>query len=253
MTQRIDLNSDLGEECGDDEAMLSLVSSANIACGGHAGDSETMFQTLTLAAHNGVVVGGPSRLSRPAGLRPAHHPDEQPGDREDGGGPDRRPSWRSPPSFPSRSATSRPTARSATSPPVTPVSQRPSSKRCSPSIRAWRCWRSREPRWSGSPGRPAWRPIPRCSPIAGTSRTASSCPEDEPGAMLHDPGEATDRAPRVPRQWADAGRRGEPIPLAADSICVHGDSDIAVAMTRRLRHELVAAGIRPTGFAASGG
>ena len=37
--------------------MLSLVSSANIACGGHAGDPETMFATLRLAAERGVAVG----------------------------------------------------------------------------------------------------------------------------------------------------------------------------------------------------
>jgi len=58
----IDLNSDLGESfgpwsMGDDAAMLGIVSSANVACGGHASDSATMFETLTLAADNGVCVG----------------------------------------------------------------------------------------------------------------------------------------------------------------------------------------------------
>ena len=59
---QIDLNSDLGEgfgpwAMGDDAAMLSLVTSANIACGGHASDPETMFTTLRQAAERGVVVG----------------------------------------------------------------------------------------------------------------------------------------------------------------------------------------------------
>jgi 5-oxoprolinase (ATP-hydrolysing) subunit A len=59
---RIDLNSDLGEGfgpwgMGDDAAMLGLVTSANIACGGHASDPETMFRTLSEAASRGVVVG----------------------------------------------------------------------------------------------------------------------------------------------------------------------------------------------------
>ena len=58
----IDLNSDLGEgfgpwSMGDDATMLALVTSANIACGGHASDPETMFATLTLAAKHGVSVG----------------------------------------------------------------------------------------------------------------------------------------------------------------------------------------------------
>jgi UPF0271 protein len=59
---KIDLNSDLGEgygpwAMGDDAALLGIVTSANIACGGHAGDPETMFQTLSQAVAQGVVVG----------------------------------------------------------------------------------------------------------------------------------------------------------------------------------------------------
>jgi UPF0271 protein len=42
---------------GDDAQILDCVTSANIACGGHAGDPETMFRTLRLAAHKGVRVG----------------------------------------------------------------------------------------------------------------------------------------------------------------------------------------------------
>lgn len=58
----IDLNSDLGEgfgpwSMGSDEAMLEVVTSANVACGGHAGDPETMYRTLRLAAEHGVMVG----------------------------------------------------------------------------------------------------------------------------------------------------------------------------------------------------
>lgn len=58
----IDLNADLGESfgrwvLGDDEAMLALVSSANVACGFHAGDPATLLRTVTAAAERGVVVG----------------------------------------------------------------------------------------------------------------------------------------------------------------------------------------------------
>ncbi|HEY9013073.1 MAG TPA: 5-oxoprolinase subunit PxpA [Devosia sp.] len=53
----IDLNADLGEGIGNDEAMLELVSSANIACGGHAGDSISMVVALRAARANGVAVG----------------------------------------------------------------------------------------------------------------------------------------------------------------------------------------------------
>src|SRR3954471_17702733 len=58
----IDLNSDLGEgfgiwRLGDDEALLSIVTSANVACGFHAGDPSTMRRVTTLAAARQVRVG----------------------------------------------------------------------------------------------------------------------------------------------------------------------------------------------------
>ncbi|UHS63399.1 LamB/YcsF family protein [Agrobacterium vaccinii] len=58
----IDLNSDLGESygawsMGDDGAMLSVVSSANIACGFHAGDPAGIYRTVKAAAEKGVVIG----------------------------------------------------------------------------------------------------------------------------------------------------------------------------------------------------
>ena len=58
----IDLNADLGESfsawtMGDDAAMLDIVSSANVACGFHAGDPVTMRATCEAAAARGVVIG----------------------------------------------------------------------------------------------------------------------------------------------------------------------------------------------------
>lgn len=54
---RIDLNADLGEGCGDDDALLAIVTSANIACGAHAGDAATMDATVRSAIHHGVAIG----------------------------------------------------------------------------------------------------------------------------------------------------------------------------------------------------
>ena len=58
----IDMNSDLGEgfgawSIGDDKAVLSSVSSANVACGYHAGDPSIMRETIKLCAEQGVAVG----------------------------------------------------------------------------------------------------------------------------------------------------------------------------------------------------
>ena len=55
--REMDLNADLGEGGGEDAAFLGLVSSANIACGGHAGDDETMRRTIDLALASGVAIG----------------------------------------------------------------------------------------------------------------------------------------------------------------------------------------------------
>ncbi|MFE6828816.1 LamB/YcsF family protein [Streptomyces sp. NPDC057690] len=61
-TTAIDLNADLGEGFGrweltDDERLLSVVSSANVACGFHAGDAVTMRRVCDLAAERGVTIG----------------------------------------------------------------------------------------------------------------------------------------------------------------------------------------------------
>jgi UPF0271 protein len=62
MTSRIDLNCDMGESfgaftIGDDAAMLNLVTTANIACGFHAGDPVVMRRTIRMAKEKGVAVG----------------------------------------------------------------------------------------------------------------------------------------------------------------------------------------------------
>jgi UPF0271 protein len=66
---RIDVNCDMGESFGvydigaDEEALLGLVSSANVACGFHAGDPRIIDRTVSLAAKHGVAVGA----------HPSHH------------------------------------------------------------------------------------------------------------------------------------------------------------------------------------
>src|SRR5829696_5819346 len=58
----VDLNADVGESygawtLGDDDAVLDVVTSANVACGFHAGDPLTLLRTVGAAAARGVVVG----------------------------------------------------------------------------------------------------------------------------------------------------------------------------------------------------
>ncbi|MEO0918377.1 MAG: 5-oxoprolinase subunit PxpA, partial [Pseudomonadota bacterium] len=58
----VDLNADMGESfgpwvMGDDESLLKIVSSANIACGAHAGDPDVMAKTMRVAKEDGVGIG----------------------------------------------------------------------------------------------------------------------------------------------------------------------------------------------------
>ncbi len=57
MDRHLDLNADLGEEVTDDEALLTLVTSANVACGYHAGNAGIMRRVCEQAAELGVSVG----------------------------------------------------------------------------------------------------------------------------------------------------------------------------------------------------
>ena len=69
---RIDLNADLGESfgawrMGDDGAMLDIVTSANVACGFHAGDPATIDRTVRVAVEHAICIvhdgGGPEKTS----------------------------------------------------------------------------------------------------------------------------------------------------------------------------------------------
>lgn len=79
----VDLNADMGESfgpwtMGDDAHLLQIVTSANVACGGHAGDADVMAATMRMAHENGVGIGahpgfmdiagfGRNRMSVPRG------------------------------------------------------------------------------------------------------------------------------------------------------------------------------------------
>lgn len=65
---RIDLNCDLGEGTGADAELMPLITSANIACGGHAGDAVTMKAAVELAHSHGVTIGAHPSLADRAGF-----------------------------------------------------------------------------------------------------------------------------------------------------------------------------------------
>jgi UPF0271 protein len=250
----IDLNSDLGEgfgpwAMGDDVTMLSLVSSANVACGGHAGDPETMFRTLSVAAKNGVTVGA--------------HPGYF--DREGFG---RRTILMALDEI-TRMVAAQIGALQGVAV-LVPVEVRyvkahgalanlaardadvagaiiSAVQQIDPTLPVLAISGTQIERVARSVGAPVFSEI---FADRGYLSTGELVPRNQPGALIRDAREATDRL----LSYLDTGLMpvvdGDPIPLAAHSICVHGDSEGAVAMTRMIREELLAAGVQPTGFAA---
>lgn len=56
-SKKIDINCDLGEGIGNETELMPYISSCSIACGGHAGDAETIREVLSLAKKHGVKIG----------------------------------------------------------------------------------------------------------------------------------------------------------------------------------------------------
>ncbi|MGY6517826.1 MAG: 5-oxoprolinase subunit PxpA [Lysobacteraceae bacterium] len=75
MAEHIDFNADVGEGCGDDAALIPLLSSASVACGGHAGDAASMAATVALCLRHGVAIGAhPAWPDRTGFGRRRHRP-----------------------------------------------------------------------------------------------------------------------------------------------------------------------------------
>ena len=77
-TSVVDLNSDLGEgfgiwALGDDDALLDVITSANVACGFHAGDPNIMRRVCEAAVSRGVAIGAQVGYRDSGRLRPPQH------------------------------------------------------------------------------------------------------------------------------------------------------------------------------------
>lgn len=240
---RIDLNADLGEDCGaDDAAMLDLVSSANIACGFHAGGSEVMAATVAAAAARGVAIGahvsyrdrehfGRRRLDVPADVLAGDVAEQlralaaccaQAGTRVRYVKPHG--------ALYHAIALDRAQAEAV----VRAIGE------FDPSLPLL-----------GLPGTPAVDAA-RAAGLAtlveafadrAYTPAGGLVPRDRPGAVLDDPALVATRMLGLVRTGVIVAVDGTRIAVAADSICVHGDSPNAVAMTRAVREALTADGL----------
>ncbi|PUB14258.1 LamB/YcsF family protein [Yoonia sediminilitoris] len=248
----IDLNSDLGEgfgpwPMGDDAAMLQIVTSANIACGGHASDPQTMYRTLALAAAHGVTVGA--------------HPGYN--DREGFG---RRVIPMAPDEIgrmvaaqigalmgvaalvPVKVAYVKPHGALANLAAAdTQVAQAifDAIRAIDPDLAILAISGTQLEKVAKAGGAKVYSEI---FADRGYLSSGQLVPRSHPKAMIHDAGEAADRL----LAFLDCGLMpvidGDPIKLDAHSICVHGDGPAAVAMAGEIRQRLSDAGRTPQPF-----
>lgn len=249
---RIDLNSDLGEHygswrMGDDESMLETVTSANIACGFHAGDPKTAFTTVRNAVARGVTVG--AHVAYPDlvgfGRRPMTLPaDELEADviyqigalQALAGAAGTQVRYVKPHGALYNSIAFN-EAEAATV--ISAI------KRVSLEL-ALVCL-------AGSPlveqARAAGlRAVPEAFADRAYEPTGALVARSEPGAVLHEPELVSARMLQLVQRGTVTARDGSTVAVEAESICVHGDSPDAVGMARAVRERLLEAGVELASF-----
>lgn len=244
---RVDLNADVGEGAGYDADLIPLVTSVNVACGAHAGDENVIAATVRLAAAHGVTVG-------------AH------------------------PSFPDREGFGR--REMSLSPDELRATLR-NQVELLRAIAAGEGVRARHVKPHGALYNMAARDMTLAAAVArlvseidpslvlvglaGSAlieagrqvglRTASEVfadrgyrgdgalvPRGQPDAILHDADAVAARALDMARDGVVCATTGERVAIRAETICVHGDTPGAVAMARRVRDVLTAAGVQLRSF-----
>lgn len=247
MTLTMDLNSDLGEgygawRMGDDVAMLAIVSSANVACGFHAGDPLVIRRTVAEAARRGVAIGAhvsyPDRVG--FGRRPMDvTPDELIADviyqigalQGICAAAGTRVSYVKPHGALYNTIATDAIQGDAVIRAILEVD---------PSLALMGL--------AGSPiltraGDAGLRVLAEAFGDRAYAPDGTLVSRRLPGAVLHDPATVAARMLRLARDGVIEAIDGSTLSLRADSICVHGDSADAVAMARGIRNALVAAGI----------
>ncbi|MDD7927938.1 5-oxoprolinase subunit PxpA [Microbacterium thalli] len=242
----MDLNADLGETVdgvptADDGAMFAVVSSASIACGGHAGDETAMRAAVAAAAAAGVAVGAhPSYLDRAgfgrvriavdaAVLRSQVH--EQLVALAAAGGDIR---YVKPHGALYHAATDDPATAAAVAQAVADLSAQ--LGRAVPILGLGGALAAE----AGAAGLPFRH---EAFLDRGYLPGGGLVPRGETGALLHDPDEVAERALRLAAEGVVVAVSGEVVRSEAVSLCLHGDSPGAVAMARAVRAALDSAGV----------
>jgi 5-oxoprolinase (ATP-hydrolysing) subunit A len=250
----IDLNSDLGEgfgvwALGDDEALLGVVTSANVACGFHAGDPDILRRVCGQAAERGVVIGAQVGYHDLAG-------------------------------FGRRAIDVEP--RALTNDVIYQIGAlegfahvagthvryvKPHGAlyntvvhdvgQAAAVVEAILLYDASLP-LMGLPGsvllttakEAGLRTVTEAFADRGYTPEGALIPRAQPGALLHDPRQVAERMIRMVTTGQVQASDGTDITVRADSICVHGDSPGAVGMALAVRRALAAAGVEVRPFAS---
>jgi 5-oxoprolinase (ATP-hydrolysing) subunit A len=250
---RLDLNADVGESfgawtLGDDAAVLDVVTSANVACGFHAGDPLTLRTTCRYAAERGVVVGAQVAYRDLAGFGRRFMdvaPDELTADIIYQLG--------------ALSAVAQVEGTDVAY--VKPhgalynavVHHEAQAKALVDAVVAV----DTSLPVLGLPGslvlqlaeEAGLRAVTEAFADRGYTVDGRLVPRNEPGAVLHDPEEVAARVVRMAREGLVTAVDGTDVELRAESVCIHGDTPGAVAMARAVRTSLEQAGVEIRPFA----
>ena len=252
MGRSIDLNSDLGESygpwsMGDDAAMLSVVNSANIACGGHASDPDTMYETLVMAKENNVTIGAHPGYNDRAGFgrRVIPMSPEQIGcmvAAQIGAlqGIAHLAGTRVEYVKPHGALGNLAAANVEVAAAIVAAIQAIDKNLAVLAISGMQLEVA-----ARDAGAPVYSEI---FADRGYLSSGHLMPRGTEGAMIHDADAAADRLLAVLETGKMPVVDGPPITLAADSICVHGDGPSAVAMAKAIRARLTAAGVALQSF-----
>ncbi|MDE4135090.1 LamB/YcsF family protein [Phaeobacter sp. QD34_3] len=257
MSKTVDLNADMGESfgpwnMGDDEALLDVVSSANIACGFHAGDPDVMARTMARARDNGVGIGAhPGFLDLQGfGRRKMHVPHETLANMV---------------RYQLGAAQGMATAL-GTNVRHLKLHGALSNMACTDYDMARACYQAA---LDVDPdiiimvlAATAMEEVVRdlgcnwCGEIFADrayNDDGTLVDRSQPGAVIHDPDIAGPRILQMVQEGAIITESGKRIETAIDTICLHGDTPTAVDIARNVRSSLTAGGVEVRQFAGRRG
>jgi UPF0271 protein len=249
----IDLNSDVGEgfgaySCGDDDAMLSIVTSANVACGFHAGDPEIMARTFRTAKAHGIAVGAHPSLPDLWGFGRRRIPFSA-GEIERiiayqigaaqalAAYAGHRITYVKPHGALSNMAETESEVACAIA---------RAMKAVDPALVFLAIALGEHVKAAEQFGIAA---VAEIYADRGYTEEGGLMPRGKPGALIEDPGEAAERVLMMVEDGAVITHTGKRLKTPIGSICTHGDSPNAVAMARLVRARLEAAGVAIAPFA----